>query len=106
VIALKESVVMKSRDEIRSLIKQHQNLLADRYGVEVVGLFGSYARQDPEPGSDIDLLAEILRPVSLFELIGAEIYLSEVLGIKVDLIPQRDVREELKETILREAVGI
>jgi predicted nucleotidyltransferase len=97
---------MKSRDEIRSLIKQHQNLLADRYGVEVVGLFGSYARQDPEPGSDIDLLAEILRPVSLFELIGAEIYLSEVLGIKVDLIPQRDVREELKETILREAVGI
>ena len=97
---------MKSRDEIRSLIKQHRNLLADRYGVEVVGLFGSYAGLDPEPGSDIDLLAEILRPVSLFELIGAEIYLSEVLGIKVDLIPQRDVREELKETILREAVGI
>jgi hypothetical protein len=97
---------MKSRDEIRSLIKQHQNLLADRYGVEVVGLFGSYAREDPKPESDIDLLAEILRPVSLFELIGAEIYLSEILGGKVDLIPKRDVREELKEVILNEAVAI
>jgi predicted nucleotidyltransferase len=97
---------MKSRDEIRSLIKQHQNLLADRYGVEVVGLFGSYAREDPKPESDIDLLAEILRPISLFELIGAEIYLSEILGGKVDLIPKRDVREELKEVILNEAVAI
>ena len=97
---------MKSRDEIRSLIKQHQNLLADRYGVEVVGLFGSYAREDPKPESDIDLLAEILRPVSLSELIGAEIYLSEILGGKVDLIPKRDVREELKEVILNEAVAI
>ena len=97
---------MKSRDEIRSLIKQHQNLLADRYGVEVVGLFGSYAREDPKPESDIDLLAEILRPISLFELIGAEIYLSEILGGKVDLSPKRVVREELKEVILNEAVAI
>jgi predicted nucleotidyltransferase len=97
---------MKSGDEIRSLIKQHQNILAERYGVEVVGLFGSYARENPRPGSDIDLLAEILRPISLFELIGAEIYLGEILGAKVDLIPKRDVREELKETILSETVSI
>jgi predicted nucleotidyltransferase len=40
------------------------------------------------------------------ELIGAELYLSEVLGVKVDLIPKRDVREELRETIFREALSI
>lgn len=97
---------MKSRDEILSLIKQHQSVLAERYGVEVVGLFGSYAREEPKPGSDIDLLVEILRPVSLFELIGAEIYLGQILATKVDLIPKRDVREELRETILKEAVAI
>jgi predicted nucleotidyltransferase len=100
------SDLMKSRDEIRSLIKQHQNFLAERYGVEIVGLFGSYAREDPKPESDIDLLAEILRPISLFEIVGAEIYLSEILGAKVDLIPKRDVRKELRETIFKEAVGI
>jgi len=97
---------MKSRDEILSRIKQHQSVLAERYGVEVVGLFGSYAREEPKPGSDIDLLVEILRPVSLFELIGAEIYLDQILATKVDLIPKRDVREELRETILKEAVAI
>lgn len=53
-----------------------------------------------------DLLADILRPISLFELVGAELYLNEILGEKVDLVPKRDVREELRETIFREAIAI
>ena len=93
-------------NDIRAVIRQHQDILADRYGVKVVGLFGSFARAQQMRDSDVDLLAEILRPVSLFELIGAEIYLSEILGAKVDLVPVRDVREGLRETILQEAVAI
>jgi len=93
-------------NDIRAIIRQHQDILADRYGVKVVGLFGSFARAHRRRDSDVDLLAEILRPVSLFELIGAEIYLSEILGAKVDLVPVRDVREGLRETILQEAVAI
>ena len=93
-------------NDIRALVRQHQDILADRYGVKVVGLFGSSARVQQMRASDVDLLAEILRPVSLFELIGAEIYLSEILGAKVDLVPVRDVRKELRETILKEAVPI
>jgi len=93
-------------NDIRAIIRQHQDILADRYGVKVVGLFGSFARAQQMRDSDVDLLAEILRPVSVFELIGAEIYLSEILGAKVDLVPVRDVREGLRETILQEAVAI
>lgn len=44
--------------------------------------------------------------LSLFELVGAELYLNEILGEKVDLVPKRDVREELRETIFREAIAI
>ena len=51
-------------------------------------------------------MAETLRPVSLLELVGAEIYLGEILGVKVDLVPKRDVREELRETIIREAATL
>jgi hypothetical protein len=95
---------MKALDEITSIIRQHRGVLADRYGVAVVAIFGSYVRDEQKRESDIDLLAEILRPISLLELAGAEIYLSEILGAKVDLVPKRSVREELKETILEEAV--
>ena len=71
-----------------------------------MAVFGSYVRDEQKGESDIDLLAEILRPISLLELAGAEIYLSEVLEAKVDLVPKRSVREELKETILKEAVAL
>ena len=97
---------MKTVEEIRSIVSQHRNVLADKYGVAVLAVFGSYVRDEQKGESDIDLLAEILRPISLLELAGAEIYLSEVLEAKVDLVPKRSVREELKETILKEAVAL
>lgn len=97
---------MKTVEQIRAAIRQHQEGLVERYGVKVVGLFGSYARGEHRKRSDLDLLVDIVRPISLLELIGAELYLSEVLGVKVDLIPKRDVREELRETIFREALSI
>jgi hypothetical protein len=97
---------MKTLDEIRSILRRHRGLLADKYGVAVMAVFGSYVRDEQKGESDIDLLAEILRPISLLELAGAEIYLSEVLEAKVDLVPKRSVREELKETILKEAVAL
>jgi len=97
---------MSTLDEIRKIIRQHSSVLAERYGIAVVGVFGSYVRGEEKLKSDLDLLADILKPISLLELVGAEIYLSEVLGVKVDLVPKRSLREELKESILREAVAV
>jgi len=97
---------MKDLNEIKDIIKQHRNIIADKYGIAIVGIFGSYVRGEHEQRSDIDLLADILRPISLLEMVGAEIYLSEVLEIKVDLVPKRSVREELRDNILEEAVSI
>lgn len=97
---------MKTISDIRRIIHQHQEALAAKYGINVVGLFGSYARQEQRPDSDIDLLADILKPISLFELVGAELYLAEVLNAKVDLVPRRDLREELKAAILRDTVTL
>lgn len=97
---------IKTLDEARSAIRRQSGVLAEKYGVAVVGVFGSYVRNEQESGSDIDLLVDILRPISLLELVGAEIYLEEILGMKVDLVPKRDVREELKESIFAETVAL
>lgn len=97
---------MKTLDEMRSLITERSDYLAREYGVRVVGVFGSYVRGEQAGDSDLDLLVEMLRPISLLELVGAEIYLSEILGVKVDLVPRRDVRAELRESILKEALPL
>jgi hypothetical protein len=97
---------MKTLNEIRTILRQEGEIVAERYGVAIVGVFGSYVRGEQDSQSDLDLLMEKLRPVSLLELVGAEIYLSGILGMKVDLVPRLNVREELRERILREAVSL
>ena len=95
-----------SLEEIGNLIRAHQDILAQRYGVVVVGVFGSHVRGEAGPDSDLDLLVEFLRPISLLELVGAELYLSEVLGLRVDLVPWRSLRPELREVVLSQAVPV
>lgn len=97
---------MKTLEEIQNVIRQHQLELRERYGIAVAGLFGSYVRGEQRPDSDLDVLVDIVRPISLFELVGAEIYLEELLGIKVDIVPRRAVRDELREPIFAEAVAV
>jgi hypothetical protein len=97
---------MKTLSEIRPILRQQGHIVAERYGIAIVGVFGSYARGEQGTRSDLDLLVEKLQPVSLLELVGAEIYLSEILGMRVELVPRQSVREELREGILREAVSL
>jgi uncharacterized protein len=95
---------MKTLEDVRILIRQHQTILEERYGVKIVGLFGSNVRGEQKPDSDIDILADILRPISLLEFVGAELYLSELLDMKVDLVPRRALRKELRESIFAEMI--
>jgi len=63
-------------------------------------------RGEQKRGSDIDLLAEFEEPVSLLDIVGAEIYLKKILKTKVDLIPKEDLRPEIRKRIMKEAVYI
>lgn len=94
---------MTSRDISHTTI---YSVLDTKYGILVSGIFGSYSRGEDTPGSDLDLLAEIVRPISLLELAGAELYLSDAIGVKVDLVPKRSLRPELRDQVVSSAVRV
>jgi hypothetical protein len=97
---------MKTLEEIRAMIYAHKDELRQRYKVRVVGMFGSYTRGEQRENSDLDLLAEFDEKASLLDLAGAQVMLSELLGMKVDLVPREDIRPELKEIIESEVVAV
>jgi len=58
------------------------------------------------PKSDVDILVEFERPVSLLKVSSLENYLSDLINMKVDVVRKRSIRKELKENILNEAVNL
>lgn len=97
---------MKSVEEIKRKISVLMNALHKDYGVSRIELFGSYVRGEQREDSDLDVLIDFDREVSLLDVVGLEIFLSESLGIKVDVVLRRSVRPELKEIIFSEAVPV
>ena len=75
-----------------------------RYKVKRIGLFGSYVRGDIHSGSDLDVLVEFSDTISLLKLVSLENYLTALTGIKVDVVPRDDIRREIEDAILKEAI--
>ena len=77
-----------------------------KYSPSLVGIFGSYARNEQTTSSDIDILIDFEQKVTLLDLIGLEQELSELLGIKVDLVTVKSVNEQLRLYIQKDLIRI
>lgn len=73
------------------------------YGAKKIEVFGSYARGEEAPGSDIDILVEFSERKSLLEFVKIERELSDVIGVKVDLLTEKAISPYLIERIKSEA---
>jgi predicted nucleotidyltransferase len=80
--------------------------LAARHGVWNVRVFGSTARGEAGPQSDIDLLVDVEPGRTLLDLIGFEQDLEEVLGCSVDVLTDAGLSPYLQERILTEAAAL
>jgi len=80
--------------------------IAKQYGVEHIYLFGSYARGDALPESDIDLRIDEGRICGLFELAGFHVDLEDTLKRKVDVLTTDGLNEKFKKRIAKEEVLI
>jgi uncharacterized protein len=72
------------------------------YNPQKIGVFGSYVRDEATAASDLDILVAFKDQKTIFDLIGIEMELSELLGVKVDLVTEASVSPYLKKYIQRD----
>ncbi len=92
--------------EVRDILKQHQIEFEEQYGVKRLAIFGSVARDEASPASDIDLLVEFGRPVGLFGLFALQDRLEEIFDCKVDLGTPDSLKPRLRDKVLKEAIYV
>lgn len=95
-----------SLDKISKTLSSLKPEARQRFRAEIKGMFGSYVRGEQKPGSDLDVLVEFEIGANLLDLTGLADFLEEKLSLKVDVVPESALREELKDQILREKVAI
>lgn len=98
---------MKKSEEIKRILGEQKEEIRKNYGVKILGIFGSYARGEEGALSDVDILVDIERPLGLkfFELWD---YLEEILGVKVDLLTVKSVKQKIMlwESIKEELIYV
>ena len=96
-----------SRDEIIETLRGSREELRRDFGVESIALFGSAARGDAGPSSDIDILVDVQRPISLFRLVALQLRLQEILHApKVDVVMRDAIFPGIRDRILAEALRV
>jgi uncharacterized protein len=91
------------RAKVLAILETHQGRLK-ALGVKTLDLFGSVARDEARPDSDVDFLVEFAIEATLFDLFRVQHYLEDILGCKVDLGTKSALREHLREPVLQEAI--
>ena len=87
-------------------IKEKITPILQRYGIKKAAIFGSLAKGEVKPDSDVDILVEIKSDMSLLDFIGIKIELEEALKMKVDLVEYDTIKPFIREKILSEQVAI
>lgn len=99
---------MAQRDlpTIMATLRQHMPYLSERYAVQSLGVFGSYVRQQQRSDSDFDLLVSFREIPGLLTYIDLENYLTDLLGVRVDLVMDASLKPSIGTHIRHEVLSI
>ena len=95
-----------NRARTLQLLTEHKPVLAQRFGVTRLAVFGSTARDAAGAGSDVDVLVGFDGPATSDRYFGVQFYLEDLLGSSVDLVTEKALRPELRPFIEREALRV
>ena len=93
-------------EEVIKTLKEQESKIKQKYKVRIKGIFGSFVRQPEEGSNDIDILVDFDAGADLFDFVGLSLFLEDKLKHKVDIVPEKYIRDEIKENILGETVRI
>ena len=95
-----------SKKEILPILHSLSEEIKQNYKAEIVGIFGSYARGEETPNSDIDVLVNFLDGATLFDLSGLTIFLKKKLQRQVDVVSKRALRKEIEPYVFEDLVPL
>lgn len=95
-----------NRSDAIDLLARSKSILAARYGVMHLALFGSTARDSAKIGSDVDVLVAFDGPATSARYFGVQFYLEDLFGCPVDLVTEKALRAELRPFVEREAIHV
>lgn len=94
------------REQALDLLSGHMEEIRRKFGVESIALFGSVARGQAGPESDLDILVSYSRAPGLFGFLDLKEYLENLFGRPVDLVTVKALKIQLRDQILREAIRV
>ena len=96
----------RTTSEFREILRRELPRLRQRYAVESLGIFGSYVRGEVGPDSDLDVLVRFDRNPGLFGFVELENHLSDLLGVRVDLVMADALKPNIGRRVLAEVEPI
>jgi predicted nucleotidyltransferase len=91
--------------DVLTLLRQHEPILKERFGVGKIGIFGSFARGEDRPDSDVDVLVVFRKGEKSFDhYMDCKLYLEDLFGRKVDLVMKGVIKPQLRKPILSEVI--
>lgn len=94
------------RNNALAALRQVKPILAQRFGVTQMALFGSTARDDAGDNSDVDILVGFDGPATSARYFGVQFYLEDLLGCPVDLVTEKALRSELRPFVEKDAINV
>jgi len=94
------------RSHALQILNKVKPIVAEKFGVTKIALFGSTARDEADDNSDVDILVSFEGPATSTRYFGVQFFLEDMLGCRVDLVTDKALRSQLRPFIENEAIGV
>ncbi len=96
----------RDREKLLQRLREHKDEIRQRFGVKSLAVFGSVARGEAGPESDVDILVEFEGRATFDRYMGLKFFLEDLLGTRVDLVTRRALKPRMRPYVEREAVYV